>query len=224
MKRQSIVNLALSFLICCGWLSSLSAQTNLQSLSQNEPLLSLKPLHEVATLGAAITGALVEGCVGAIHKGSRHRFTCYSSGPTSGFLGPQDIVKPVSLKDQPGVFPAPLMGPASLTFTFNCPEKSQPSVTPIVVRPDGTVFQGLPMNHQNSPQTVVISSPAQTGIYTLFVLGHQHEALGSQVQVNASVSSQPQHNTTLHLKSLERSDSDKDVELVSAEFVYIPSL
>lgn len=223
MKRRRILirNLKVSFLIGLSYSHSLWAQGPMQHPSQKEPFLSSKPVHEVAALGASASGSLVEGSVGSSHKGSRHRFYCHSSASTSGFLGPQAIVKPLSLKDQPGVFPAPLMGPASLTFTFHCQDESQDSLTPIVVRPDGTAFQGLPMNRSNSPQTLVISSPAQTGIYTLFVLAHQKEGGGNRVHINASINTQPQHSKTFHLKSLEF--DDKEVELICAEFVYIPS-
>jgi hypothetical protein len=223
MKRRKILiqNLKLSFLVGLGYGPSLWAQGSTQYSSHQELFLFSKPMHEVATLGAPTTGSLVEGSVGSIHKGCRHRFYCHSSTLASGFLGPQAIAKPLSLKDQPGVFPAPLMGPASLIFTFHCQDESQASLTPTIVRPDGTIFQGLPMTKSNSPQTLVISSPAQTGIYTLFVLSHQKASVEIPVQVNASISTQPQHNKTFYLKSL--GSSDKDAELISAEFVYTPS-
>lgn len=166
------------------------------------------------------TGSLVEGSVGSIHKGCRHRFHCHSTSPTNGFLGPQEIVKSVSLKDQPGVFPAPLMGAANITFNFCC-QDAQASVTPVVVRPDGTVFQGLPMTAHNSPQTLEVSSPAQTGIYTLFVLSHQKEAPSIHVKVDASISTQSHSNKSFEIKSFDL--NDKDADLFSAEFVYVPS-
>jgi hypothetical protein len=184
---------------------------------QDDQPLSSKPLQEIATIGAAISGALIEGSVGALQKGCRHRFYCYSAGPQQGFLGPQITAKPLSIKDQPGIFPAPLMGSAFLTFSFTC-ENSKAFFTPIVVRPDGTIFQGFPMTALNSPQALVISSPAQTGIYTLFVLAHQKDSQGAQVTVDATISSHSEQDETFHLKPFE-SNEDDDI-LISAEFIY----
>lgn len=199
--------------------SELSSQKEtMQHSSLDQTELSQPSLFEVASLGAATTGSLVEGSIGSIHKGCRHRFYCHSTELT-GFLGPKTTTKPLALKDQPGVFPAPLIGAASVTFNFKC-QDANAAVTPIVVRPDGTVFQGLSMTSLNSPQTLVISSPAQTGIYTLFVLANQKEALDTHVTVNASISTQPQNDMTFHLKSFE--GGDKNAELISAEFVYAP--
>lgn len=177
------------------------------------------PWQEVASLGAPATGFLIEGGVGAIHKGCRHRFYCHSTGPTTGFLGPQTAAKPVSLKDQPGVFPAPLMGAATITFKFCCQDSHL--FTPVVVRPDGTVFKGLPMTSLNSPQILVISNPAQTGIYTLFILSHQKKAEDTLITVDAYINTQPDNAKTFHLKSFDA--GAKESELISAEFVYIPS-
>lgn len=177
---------------------------------------STSPL-EVGCIGASTTGSLVEGCIGFTRKGSRHRFYCHSNGPTAGFLGSQTNAKPLSLKDQPGVFPAPLVAYASISFNFHC-QDSENSFTPVVVRPDGTIFQGLPMTHDNSPQTLVISSPAQTGIYTLFVLSNQKEVKKTLFLVDASISTQPQNDQTISLKSF--GNSEEDVEMMSAEFVY----
>ena len=123
-----------------------------------------KPLYDVSVLGAPASGALLEGVMGAVHKGCRQRFYCHSAAPTQGFLGPTTFAEPISLKDQPGVFPAPLMGPAFLTFCFHCHLSNAP-FTPVVIKPDGSVFYGQTMSSTNSPQTLVIASPAQTGIY-----------------------------------------------------------
>lgn len=192
-------------------------ETGLQSDSEQQ-MLFCKPLHEVASLGAPTTGSLVEGSVGSLYVGRRHRFHCHSPGLTSGFLGPQETTKPLNLKDQPGVFPAPLAGEAFITFEFYCQDASPP-VVPVIIRPDGTVYQGLVMSALNSPQILVVSSPAQTGIYTLFVLAHLNDSLSSYVTVNASINTQPQNNTTFHLKSFE--PNEKKPELMSAEFIYI---
>lgn len=211
----------LSFLYCLGFSICLWAQDGKMpnsSLKKNE--LPRKPSFEVASCGASTTGLLVEGSAGAIRKGYRNRFYCNSHGPVSGFLGPQSSSKSVHLKNQPGIFPAPLMGDAAISFDFKC-DDSNACVTPIVVRPDGTVFHGLSMTSLNSPQKVVISSPAQTGIYTLFVLGDQKKASETYVTVDAFVSTQPQNDKTFHLKTF--TPGEKDAELISAEFVYTPS-
>lgn len=202
-------------------LSFFSLKLEAQSFSsfQEEHGFSAKPLHKVATIGAPTTGSLIEGKMGSLHKGCRHRFYCYSSAPQLGFLGPQETAKPLSIKDQPGVFPAPLMGPASLTFSFSNQHPTT-ALTPIIVRPDGTVFKGLPIIAGNSPQTLVVSSPAQTGIYTLFVLAHQKEAQDAQITVDAKISTQPHQDKTFFLKSFE--PTEQDLDLISAEFIYTP--
>lgn len=191
-----------------------------ETFRKESRLLTEKSFQEVASLGAPTTGPLLEGNVGAIRKGYRHQFYCHSPGPTIGFLGPQSIVKPVSVKDQPGVFPAPLMGAASITFRFHC-QDSQAWIIPLVVRPDGTVFRGFPMNALHSPQTLVISSPAQTGIYTLFALSHGQSFPSTYVTVETSISTQPHYSKTLSLKTF--GPNEKDVEKISAEWIYIPS-
>jgi hypothetical protein len=224
MKRRmfSIKNLELHFLhavLISFSLFSQKIEAHSSSLIIEEGHLSSKPLQEVAAIGAPVTGSLVEGMVGSIKKGCRHRFYCHSASPQQGFIGPQAIAKPLSIKDQPGVFPAPLMGPASLTFNFSCQNRDL-FLTPIVVKPDGTIFQGLPMTMGNSPQTLVISSPAQTGIYTLFVLAHQKGTQGAEVTVDATISTQPQENQTFHLRPFDL--NSQDASLISAEFVYTP--
>lgn len=178
-----------------------------------------KTVYDVSVLGAPSTGALVEGVLGSVQKGCRHRFYCHSTEPMQGFLGPQTTAEPLSFRDQPGVFPAPLMGPAALTFCFNCSQENS-HFTPIIVRPDGTVFYGQAMSAANSPQTLVIASPAQTGIYNLFILTHQKEDQPAYAVVEASINTQPQERKTFHLKSLEAKEAHP--ELISAEFTYIP--
>lgn len=180
---------------------------------------SARPLYHVSVLGAPATGPLIDGVVGSVQKGCRHRFFCYSSAPAQGFLGPQAIAEPLSIRDQPGVFPAPIRGSAALTFCFNC-SKSESSFTPLIVRPDGTKIHGQPMNAATSPQTIVIASPAQTGIYTLFILTHQKENQAAQAVVEASISTQPKEGQTLLLHSFDSIHPDSD--LISAEFIYIP--
>jgi hypothetical protein len=220
MKQKILFrNIFLTCLVSFGLSSSLCSQ-EIKQLSLKKQKLSNTSLYEVASLGAPTTGSLVEGSVGSVSKGCRHRFYCHSAGPTTGFLGPQEAATPISLKDQPGVFPAPLVGAASVTFQFHCQDPNA-SVVPVVIRPDGTIYQGLAMTSHNSPQTLVISSPAQTGIYTLFVLAQQKDSLGAHVYVDASISTQPQNSATFSLKSFE--PDDKEAELISAEFVYNPS-
>lgn len=219
MKQKILFrNLVLACLVSLSLSSKLSSQ-EIKQFSLKKQKISSTPLYEVESMGAPITGSLVEGSVGSINKGCRHRFYCHSVDP-AGFLGPQEAAKPVSLKDQPGVFPAPVVGAASLTFQFHC-QNSKASVIPVVIRPDGKSYQGLPMTSFTSPQTLVISSPAQTGIYTLFVLAKQKEALGTNVTVDASISTQPQNHATFSLKSF-KPDAKED-DLISAEFIYIPS-
>lgn len=202
--------------------SALSSASELKAgaalYPEEEPPVSSKPLFDVAVLGAPATGALVEGVVGSIQKGCRHRFYCQTSSPAQGFLGPRTIAEPLSIKDQPGVFPAPLMGPAALTFSFKS-RAAQAPFTPIIIRPDGAVVYGQPMTAVNSPQTLVIASPAQTGIYTLIILAHQKDSEPARATVEASVSTQPKEAAAFPLNSF---DAKSDSDLVSAEFIYIP--
>lgn len=179
-----------------------------------------KPLHEVASIGAATTGPLLEGMAGATHKEHRHRFYCHSSGPKPGFLGPQSVAKPSLVKDQPGVFPAPLMGPASLTFIFACRDPNA-AITPVIVRPDGTAFHGLPMTAQDSPQTLVVSAPAQRGIYTLFTLAHHDSKPNMETTVDVTTSTLPQQIKTFTIQPFISTDPHS--EPFSAEFFYTPS-
>lgn len=190
----------------------------LMTMSLSIHLIGLeKPLHEVASLGAATTGALVEGRVGSTRKSCRHRFYCQSSGPKPGFLGPEIVAKPTSVKDQPGIFPAPLMGPDSLTFTFAC-QSQDLTLTPVVIKPDGTACYGQPMKKQET-QSLMISSPAQTGIYTLFALAHQTSSNLAHIHVKATTSTHPEQVYTFYLEPFL--SSKKDFEHISAEFIYI---
>jgi hypothetical protein len=177
-----------------------------------------KPTQEIAPLGAATTGSFVEGVIGASRKGHRHRFYCQSSGPKPGFLGPQAVAKPSSVKAQPGIFPAPVMGPASLTFTFSC-QSENPHLTPVIVKPDGTLYQGAPLTGRDASQELIVASPAQTGIYTLFVLNHQDDSHNVQATVKVHTSVTPQEVETFSLKPFE--GSDVHAEEISAEFIYI---
>ena len=193
-------------------------QEEKQQISLKTQAFFSKPLHEVASLGAPTTGSLVEGSVGSVVRGCRHRFYCHSTGgPPTSFLGPEKVAKPIALKDQPGIFPAPVAGGASISFQFHC-QDAQSSIIPVVIRPDGTVYQGLAMTEQTSPQTLVISSPAQTGIYTLFVLTHHQDSSNTIISVDASINTQPHNHATFYLKPFEANDQETD--LLSAEFIY----
>ena len=210
-QRSHFVRMFLACLITLGMHLDLRAQEGEKEIP--------KSLYEVASVGAPMTSSLIEGCVGSISKGYHRRFYCQStgSGAAIGFLGPQEVAKSISVKDQPGIFPAPLVNAASITFQFHC-QAPHTSLTPIVVRPDGTIYQGLAMTAEHSPQTLFISSPAQTGIYTLFVLNHQQENCpDAHVMVDASVSTQPQEITTLLLKPFK---PEEEGEFASAEFIY----
>ncbi len=176
-----------------------------------------KPLHEVASLGAATTGALVEGKVGSMRKSCRQRFYCQSSGPKPGFLGPEIVAKPSSIKDQPGIFPAPLMGLDSLTFTFTC-QNQDATLTPVIIKPDGTAVYGQPMRKQET-QTVMISSPAQTGIYTLFALAHQTSPSLACLHVKVTTSTRPEQTKSFYLEPF--TGFQKNSDHISDEFVYI---
>lgn len=209
-----------SYLLCLGLSLSLWGHENEPSLSSIHSASSGKSLFEVASLGAPTTGPLIEGSIGCKHKGSRIRFYCVNNGTTEGFLGPQTIAKPISLKDQPGIFPAPLMGPSAVSFTFHC-QNSQDSIIPVVIKPDGTVFNGMPMTSSNSPQSLLISAPAQTGIYTLFALPHRKDQSRSQIVVDASINTQPHNDEMLFLKTFD--NLERKPEEISAEFIYIPS-
>lgn len=193
------------------------------SQEYSKPSAPPRPLHEVGSLGAATTGALVDGVAGATRKGCRYRFTCHTEGPKPGFLGPITVAKPTSLRCQPGIFPAPLTGPDSITFTFTC-QSNDNLLTPVVVRPDGTTLQGFPMSTDDFPQSIVLASPAQTGIYTLFVLPHEQDNGVHQVYatVDVKTSTHSQQDTTLILKPFE--STEENSEWVSGEFIYTSSI
>lgn len=178
-----------------------------------------EPLYEVNAIGAPTTGVLVEGAAGAACKGVHHRFSCHTEGPKPGFLGPLAVAKPTSIRCQPGIFPAPIAGPASLTFTFTCLNNKNP-MTPIVMRPDGTALKGFPMTLEDFPQTIVVSYPAQTGIYTLFILPHGIENQNVHAIVEVSKSTKPHRVNTYALKAFGRTNKDEDK--ISAEFIYSP--
>lgn len=175
-----------------------------------------KPLIHVAVIGASTTGPLIDGVVGSVHKGSRKRFYCHSSS-TQGFLGPKIVDEPLSIRNQPGVFPAPIMGYESLSFRFKC-AKPNTIFVPIIIRPDGTVIHGQPMSKTNSPQTMIIGSPAQTGIYTLLILPHDPNNLDAQAIVEAAISAQPNEVKTFHLKAFNSNHLEDD--FLTAEFIY----
>jgi hypothetical protein len=177
-----------------------------------------KPTQEIASLGAATTGCFVEGVIGAPRKGRRHRFYCQSSGPKSGFLGPQTVAKPFSVKAQPGIFPAPLMGTASLTFTFSC-DSENAYLTPVIVKPDGTIYQGAPLKGCKASQELVVTSPAQTGIYTFFVLSHGDSPHDVHTSVKVHTSVTPQQVETFSLKPFEGNEAH--AEEICAEFIYL---
>lgn len=175
--------------------------------------VSATPLYNVSVIGAPTTGPLIDGVVGSIQKGSRHRFYSHSSS-SQGFLGAKSNAEPLSIKDQPGVFPAPIMGPAAISFCFKCTQDNS-SFVPVIIRPDGTVIHGQEMSESNSHQTLIIASPAQTGIYTLFILPNNQES--TEALIEASISSLPQEKKSFYLHSF---NAQTENELISAEFIY----
>lgn len=191
--------------------------------------------YEIATIGAPITGPLLEGSVGAKCGRLRNRFYSQNEGPTIGFVGQQTFKTPLVLKDQPGIFPAPLMGPASLNFVFSMTEEKgvysevKQNVIPVLVKPDGTICKGSPLTAEDSPQTIMIPSPAQTGMYTLFVLpnlpnqenaqeGLKEHLSHAKIHVTGMISTRPGENRNLELTAF--SLEEKNLEGISAEFVY----
>ena len=76
------------------------------------------------------------------------------------------------------------------------------------------------MKEDNSPQSLVITSPAHTGLYTLFILAHPNEKETASVTVEAAISTQPQQNKMIALKTFDPKAGEP--ELISAEFLYIP--
>jgi len=197
----------------CAASKGISKQENPQSIR--------KTVCEIAICGAPPTGPLIEGVAGSIHKGSRHRFHCYPTTPARGFIGSQTTMEPLNMKNQPGVFPAPLMGQESISFHFYAPQPNS-SFTPVIIRPDGTIFYGQPMDKKTSPQTLVVTSPAQTGVYTLMIVNDQDTENVARATVKASISTDPQDESTFLLKSFTPSEPEESIELISAEFIYTP--
>jgi hypothetical protein len=160
----------------------------------------------------------MEGVVGAPYQQPHHRYSCRSAGPKPGFIGPDAAGKPTCVRDQPGVFPAPLLGPDSLSFTFISQSHCAAFVTPVVVRPDGTAFFGQSMRADALPQTLEIPAPAQMGIYTLFVLPHDTESEPVAISVKVSSSEQRGLVETISLKSFIAGSDDSD--LTCGEYIY----
>ncbi len=176
--------------------------------------------HQAASIGAPVTGSLIEGCIGSFKKSESHYITHYDH-TKNGFLGSSQGEKhAITVKDQPGVFPAALVGDSSIGFQFHIEDENE-EIIPVIVRPDGTVYQGLAMHKDHSPQVLEIASPAQRGIYTLFVLGNG-KALAKNIIVEVAVKNQPKHNTSLQLQPFNP-ENDQNHDLISAEFVYSPS-
>ncbi len=201
-------------------LGPLAAHMNspLFSFPKERRCVTYRLRQQVASCGAPTTGWLIEGRVGSFRREGRRRFYCYSANHQEGFLGPQAAAKPVSLRDQPGVFPAPIVGPASLMFSFR-EVNPDGTLIPVIVKPDGTILRGQPITTSNSPQILVVSAPAQTGIYNLFILAQRQQAGEAEVFVEASVSTQPTQMQMLMLKPFDANSLDPTC--VNAEFLYI---
>lgn len=209
---------------------ALAPLSALVSSEGHKPAVSVSPVSacpHVAACGGALTGTLVEGRVGSTPRERRRRFYCYSATAPEGFLGPHSVAKRISLRDQPGVFPAPIVGQAALSFTFYCRPSSAPSVpgcaaggglTPVVVRPDGTVLKGGPMAPSDCPQTILIPAPAQAGIYDVFALTGDSAWQEVEIEVAAAVSTHPHHQQMLKLKPY---GSGCTPLLSNAEFLYL---
>ncbi|MDP1880855.1 MAG: hypothetical protein Q8K60_07940 [Parachlamydiaceae bacterium] len=181
-------------------------------------------VYDIAVFGSPTSGPLIEGAIGAIQKGYRHRFYCHSSGPNPGFIGAQTSTKLSSIKEQPGVFPAPLMGSDSLQFTFALTASHDP-VIPVIVKPDGTILKGYPMTYEHAPQVLSIPYPAQTGIYNFFVLNQN---------INFEKNSSPSENPWINVNVITNHQSRKSQnfsiktfnaqvespEFICAEYIY----
>ncbi len=76
------------------------------------------------------------------------------------------------------------------------------------------------MTSNHSSQTLEIASPAQTGIYSLFILAAKRNLPVTYVTVDASISTQPRNNRSFRLKTFGK--DEKEIESISAEFTYIP--
>lgn len=112
----------------------------------------LEGKETVVSIGAPLSGPCIEGAVGAIQKGVRQKFCCQTGGNVPGFLGPRLFSSFV--KEQPGVFPAPLRTETSLSFHWD------KEATVWVVLPDGTSLQV-------EGSELSIPFPTQSGIYFL---------------------------------------------------------
>jgi hypothetical protein len=164
---------------------------------------------KVSSIGAPTAGALIEGMVGSRDKSSQPCFSYQSVKP--GFVGPEIVSKPIKIRDQPGIFPAPALGPASISFAFYYSDSSP--LYPVIVQPDGSVINGEKIDFSSH---IVIPSPAQLGIYSLFILAS--EPCNSQpVIVKIFTSTRPSEVQTIHIKPITQ---DSPLDLMSAEFIY----
>lgn len=186
---------------------------------KNEVSTISKPFYEIASLGAPTTRPIIKETVGAINKRSEKQIQPGTNGGYEGFSG-LSSTSIASLYQEAGLSPNHPNEPADIAFTFSCRDIKEP-FTPIIVRPDGTILRGLPMTQEHSPQTLEISTPAQTGIYTLFVLAHEQHSPDSLVTINTKVSSDPLQNKAFQLGFFDPKNKT-DSKIVSAEFLYTP--
>lgn len=213
MNQFSTTSFLIGYLLLC-----LISQFNLVGAEKID-----NKIYDIAVFGSPTSGPLVEGAIGAIQKGYRHRFYCHSPGPSPGFIGAQTSTKVSSIKEQPGVFPAPLMGSDSLQFTFALSGSNDP-VIPVIVKPDGTILKGYSMTHEQPPQVLSIPYPAQTGVYNFFVLNQNinceknSAAENSWVNVNVITNHQSRKGQNFSIKAFNA--NVESPEFICAEYIY----
>lgn len=171
---------------------------------------------EVRVIGAPLSSSSIEGVLGASNV-PRAQFYSYSSDPVPGFLGPQHLARAPLIREQPGVFPALKLGSDSLTFSFSYEGNNLP-LTPVVIKPDGTIYKGFAMSLSSATQTIEIPYPAQIGLYTLFLLDPSGSDNEASLHVTAATSSQPHRVKQLLLKPL--SLNKEQTKKTSSELIY----
>lgn len=213
---MNINRIVMSFCLIAGWAFGLMPSL---FAHPEDVSLSTRPIQHVTAIGAPTVGGLIEGIAGAPYRAPHHRYCCRSDGPKPGFIGPDVAGKPTCVRDQPGVFPAPIMGPDSLSFTFRSQDSHLSQVTPVVVRPDGIAIVGRPMQSGDASQTLEVPFPAQMGIYTLFILPHENanQPVSASVEVQSSVVEK--RPRIIPLQSFVSGGGDLD--LICGEYIYL---
>lgn len=190
-------------------------------MAENSERLDERSL-EIASLGAVMSEAILEGGSGAIQRSPQYRFRTRSIGPTPGIIGQHPKFTRATLREQPGVFPGPLLGFDALEFTFTCLGPIDQNLVPIIFKPDGSIIKGKILCSKDPKQTVTVPYPAQTGIYTLFISNNSlKNAISESIRVEVAVHKKVKGGKNTYSRPFDLSTQSLDestIELVYTAF------